>query len=453
MKPLEYSFFFNKKIVSANVESPISQLTEFLFNDLNHLTRNIEIRKLSLNNILTNIIIGYLYGRYLIISKSPNDYTNYSWYGLNYYTYRLTVGWIEILLKERFINQTLGFYKSETGEGKRSRINASEKLISSLNEINNRAENISSLQYTKNILLKDEYKRLIKYAPSNRLVEKIKFLNEYNEFIRGEKLLLPVNIRTLKQLNFKYPLYADSYISFYHRLLSEVSINQPSPSGIPLLITLDNNLLLNKKLQGQLYRVFNQGKFTIGGRFYGGSYQQLNEVDRARILINDSAVVEVDYSAFHLNMLYHLTGKQINEDPYSVVDRPEIRPILKLLCLIVINSENKSQALRALHDELRRNSGFQKLKRIYRLDEKDLLRKFESVHAEISNYFCSGIGLRLMYRDSEIAEDVLKYFTNREIPCLCVHDSFLVPVQYKDELKQIMNDVYKKHIGFEAKLK
>jgi len=152
-------------------------------------------------------------------------------------------------------------------------------------------------------------------------------------------------------------------------------------------------------------------------------------------------------------MLYNLTGKQFNEDPYSVVDRPEVRPILKVLCLIVINSENKCQALRALRDEIRKDLEFQKLKRIYQLDEKELLRKFESVHSEISNYFCSGIGLKLMYRDSEIAESVLKHFTKREIPCLCVHDSFLIPIQHIEELKEVMNTVYKKHIGYDAKLK
>ena len=120
--------------------------------------------------------------------------------------------------------------------------------------------------------------------------------------------------------------------------------------------------------------------------------------------------------------------------------------------MIAINSKDKSQALRALRDTIRKNWEFQKLKRVYQLDEKELLRKFEGVHAGISNYFCSGIGLKLMYRDSQIAEDVLKHFTKREIPCLCVHDSFLLPVQHKEELKSVMNEVYKNHMGFDAKL-
>jgi len=58
MNPLEYSLFFNKKIVSEYFDSPISLLTDLIFTQLNSSSRNIIIRKLSLNNILTNIIIG-----------------------------------------------------------------------------------------------------------------------------------------------------------------------------------------------------------------------------------------------------------------------------------------------------------------------------------------------------------------------------------------------------------
>ena len=449
MNSLEYSFFFNKKIVAVDVASPISLLTDSIFNQLNHSSRNIAVRKIALNNILTNIIIGYLNGRYIVVSKSANDYSNYSWYGLNHYTFRLIVGWIDNLINEGYLEENRGFYDLKSREGKRTRLCANERLISTLNELQSGSENIKSLLYTKNLILKDSDKRLIKYSPSARLLEKIKFLDEYNEFISGYEIVLPVN----QALLTKSYSPSDSVINLYYILQSQVTLGSYSmPTASPLLITLELNYLFNKRLAGQLYRVFNDS-FSKGGRFYsGGSYQQLNEEDRANLRINNSSVCEIDYSAFHLNMLYNLTAKQFEEDPYSVVDRAEVRPILKVLCLIAINSKDKSQALRALRDTIRKNWEFQKLKRVYQLDEKELLRKFEGVHAGISNYFCSGIGLKLMYRDSQIAEDVLKHFTKREIPCLCVHDSFLLPVQHKEELKSVMNEVYKNHMGFDAKL-
>jgi hypothetical protein len=79
------------------------------------------------------------------------------------------------------------------------------------------------------------------------------------------------------------------------------------------------------------------------------------------------------------------------------------------------------------------------LKRKYNLNEKELLRKFEGVHCRIANHFYCGMGTRLQFWDSQIAESILNHFTKREVPCLGVHDSFLVPEMYKDELFDQMN--------------
>ncbi|MBK9097532.1 MAG: hypothetical protein IPM14_05260 [bacterium] len=473
MKPknsLEHFFFFNKKICSVAPYCSILLLTDILFNQLNRSTRNIEIRKLALNNILSNLFIAHWHGRYIVISKSPNTYTNYSWYGLKHYTYRSIIEWIEILISNGYINQAIGFYDNEKGKGKRSRINASEKLLRESKGLkNSERDSFSSHPYSKNIILKEE--GLLRYTPSGKLIGKIKFLDEYNEFIRDARIFFLCDPNFFSSSRSLSSL--DSVISIYHLIELEAGTEDqhtgyapikvqpgiqhptiiPEHSGNPLLITAETNSLSYKEIDGQLYRVFNDGKFTRGGRFYGSFYQQLDEADRAKILINDSPVVEVDYSGFHLNMLYHLIGKQFDGDPYSAVDRPEVRDILKTLCLIVINTKDTTQALRALRDVIRKDWKLKKLKQKYQLDEKDLLGKFESVHSEISRFFCSRVGLELMYLDSEIAETILKHFTRRGIPCLCVHDSFLVPSQYEDELKNVMKTIYKKYIGFEPKLK
>lgn len=471
MSPFEYSFFFNYKICSLEPHSPVALLASKIFNQFNTSSIKIEIKKLALNNILSNLFIAHRHGRCIVISKSPNTYTNFSWYGLYHSTFRIIMEWIEILIGNGYINQRVGFYDKEKAKGKRSRIIPSEKLIFELNNIENRNKvSYMSLKYSKNIILKGD--GLIKYKPSGKMIGKKKLLDEYNEFISGSEIIFPYN---QKEVFFSAlsRSYDDSSISLYHLLDEEASVRGfntsntlfrqrssmqstltvPEHTDIPLLITLDTNSLLYKEIDGQLYRVFNDGKFTRGGRYYGSHYQQLNEKDRAKIIINGSPIVEVDYSGFHLNMLYHLNGKQFNGDPYSAVDRQEVRDILKVLCLIVINSKDNTQALRALRDVIRKDWKLKKLKLKYQLDEKILLSKFESVHADISSFFCSGVGLKLMYIDSEMAETILKYFALRNIPCLCVHDSFLVPVQHKDELKEVMKNVYKKRIGFEPKLK
>lgn len=350
-----------------------------------------------------------------------------------------------------------GFYDLESNSGKRTRLWATEKFISSLLEHRKEPQIIDLLNYKRPIILKDENKNLIKYNPSGRIISRVRFLNKYNEFIDGCEILFPVNVQVLNNLNTSmYPLSNEYFINIYHSTLTQLILSSTCTitCRIPLLVTLEPKLLFNKELQGQLFRVFNNGKFTRGGRFYGGSFQQLNEKDRAKITINGSPVIEVDYSAYHLNMLYHLTNKQFDNDPYTrVLDIPEARPILKLVCLIAINSQNKSQALKALRKEIRKNPALEKLKRIYQLDETQLLRKFESVHFKISNYFYNNIGIRLQFLDSEITESILKYFTSREIPCLAVHDSFLVPGKYEDELKAVMRGTYKSKFKYDIKVK
>lgn len=453
MNPFDYSFSYNKRIISDNIDSPINRLTETIFQELNSYSRLEHTRKLALNNLLCNLIISFTNSRYLIVSKNPNEYSIYNKFGLNFYTYRLIIGWINLLLSEGYIKQIRGYYDNEIGKGRRTRLFSDERLISLLGEFKNDIQDFDFVNYKPSLILKDKNKNLIVYSLSGRIREVINFLNEYNEFIQGVQIKLPLDNDFFRTCNFCYhPLINEHYINIYHTI-GGIRYTQDR-AGIPLLITLGAKDLLFKKLQGQLYRVYNNGKFTEGGRFYGASYQQLNKDDRAKILINNSSVTEVDYSSFHLNILYHKTKKQFEGDPYlKVIDNPELRPLLKLVSLIAVNSQNPAQALRAIKDEIRKNIELQKLKRIYKLDEKDLLRKFESTHFRISNYFYSGIGIKLQNLDSQIAETVLKYFTRREIPCLCVHDSFLVSSEHGAELKETMNAVYKKHLGFEAELK
>jgi len=97
-----------------------------------------------------------------------------------------------------------------------------------------------------------------------------------------------------------------------------------------------------------LYRVFNNGKFTEGGRFYGGEYQSLNENKRSKILIDYKKTCEVDYSAFHARMLYHLAGINCEDDPYQMVKpEPELRPLIKKMMQMLINAKSLSKAIGA----------------------------------------------------------------------------------------------------------
>ena len=75
------------------------------------------------------------------------------------------------------------------------------------------------------------------------------------------------------------------------------------------------------------------------------------------------------------------------------------------------------------------------------------------VHAPIADAMGSGAGKLLQRQDSAIALAVLWEMASHWIPCLSVHDSFIVPRFAAQVLKTAMLNVYRQKIGFGAALK
>ena len=89
------------------------------------------------------------------------------------------------------------------------------------------------------------------------------------------------------------------------------------------------------RAQVQLNRIFHRGDFSLGGRFYGGHWQNIG--DRHRLNINGQPTVEVDYVAIHVHLLYQEIGKPMPADPYDLDGWP--RNQAKLALLIGITDE------------------------------------------------------------------------------------------------------------------
>ena len=50
--------------------------------------------------------------------------------------------------------------------------------------------------------------------------------------------------------------------------------------------------------------------------------------------------------------------------------------------------------------------------------------------------------------DSEIALNVMYHFARKGIPCLGIHNSFIVPRYAATELESVMRKKYRKKVGF-----
>jgi hypothetical protein len=206
------------------------------------------------------------------------------------------------------------------------------------------------------------------------------------------------------------------------------------------------NFVINQK---KLYRVFNEKSFERGGRFYGALYQYMPKGFRKDILINGEPAIELDYSAHHIRIPYHLEGIDYRDDPYlALTDDPEERKIFKKLLLVALNATTEKKAIEAFRSECIETAWKTELSLA---DEsiRGLLARARDQHKRIAGFIHSGKGRMLQNLDSRITEGILMRMTDMAIPCLPVHDSYIVPRQHEDRLRDVMGGTYKEAIGFE----
>ena len=189
-----------------------------------------------------------------------------------------------------------------------------------------------------------------------------------------------------------------------------------------------------------LHRIFNNGSFQLGGRFYGGWWQNIPQEYRRRIAIDGEPTVEADYAALHPRLLYAKEGLDSADDPYDIGLDPRHRGWVKQAFNALINAGPRGIAQPRDYDPAEVG-----------LEHKALLDRVRAHHQPIAKHFYTGAGLELQFVDSCIAEHVMLHFADRGIACLPVHDSFIIQERYTDELVEIMYCAYEQAVGSELK--
>ena len=69
---------------------------------------------------------------------------------------------------------------------------------------------------------------------------------------------------------------------------------------------------------------------------------------------------------------------------------------------------------------------------------KPLLACAKAAHPKIEEYIHSEVGVKMQYLDSQITEAILVDITKQGIPCLPIHDSYIVPAKYEEHLHNAM---------------
>ena len=205
-----------------------------------------------------------------------------------------------------------------------------------------------------------------------------------------------------------------------------------------------------------LYRQFNNGSFSDGGRLYGGWWINCQKALRPKITINGRPTVELDYSGCMIRMLYHMDGIDYRDDPYGVealaAFQPENRsekdyfrePNKRMLLALINGREGK-------HNERIKMPNKQTYQPHF--SRTEIVEMLKAKHAPIARRFFTEVGVELQRLESDIALGIITNLKAKGIVCLPIHDSFIVACEYEDELRFEMNSTYKSKFMFDPIIK
>ena len=321
-------------------------------------------------------------------------------------------GWLEL---------HRGFLDRNTGISRRSRIKATQKLITLLEKLEALSSLLAYAPSTECIILRDENKQEKEYKDTD-----------------------------LKQIDLdRKPIDASDLrrnLTAYNNLLHKTAIDHPTFPDAGVVMKDDRIFRINPS-DKFVRRIYNRSSFEWNGRFYGGWWQRIPKEYRKGIKLDGWPTTELDFSAFHMVLLYSLSGidywKEIGTDPYLledyVVSSEQIRSLLKIVVLIAVNAESRTQALNAIRHEI--NTANRDEFRWFRQGNYDLehiLDLFIEKHRPIEDRFFNPDELSVANIDSDIAEYVINEFTKKNMAILSIHDSFIVPFVMENGLRYTM---------------
>lgn len=401
--PLDICFILDTNLFSNDDDFcyKISILSDLLQKENAYSGNKGKLRK-ALNIIACNILYAYHDSDYTYVqfSRSKGKYTKLKQYYGECISYSCIVYISNILASLRFVELYIGDRRSNPNGRRESAMKAKTKFVNFFDGFS--LDAITYNSYKESIILKDKNKDRIPYSDNTSVKKSRKNLAVIN------KCICSANIS-------------------HHGFSSCKTI-----SGY-----------------GQSYhRVFNV-RFDKGGRFYGPWWLTEPKEVRKTITINDEPTIELDYSAYHPSILYAKRGLSLPHGdlyvPHTLPFHPERRGACKSIFLRLLNASSEKAALLSIARD--RPSG------AFSYDDcKKMLYCMQNMHAAISDFFFSGIGLDLQFEDSCLAETIMLEFANKGIPVLGIHDSFIIQKKHEDMLRETMTSAYEDKYGITPRI-
>lgn len=308
----------------------------------------------------------------------------------------------------------------------RSTFRATDALLERLQQVGITRDDYHRIRNAPVVVLKDgdKKKSLLEYEPNapkvREIIERVK---SYNDFIRQFEISLNVSVCELEDLHA-----------------------QPEKDGKPRPPT-------NFKDQA-LYRVFNNGDWNDGGRWFGAWWQTMPSRYREFILIEGRPTVELDFGGFLTRAIYHEEGINYRDDPYLIepiadaaraqnMDWESVRGSIKTLTNILINATPTDRI--GKFSGLCLPKGYKKPNAVYAL--------IRQRHHRIAHRFQTGWGMRMMRNESDVCEGILMAGKRKGVLVLPIHDSFIVEGRHEDWLRKAMRSSYRSLFGFDPIIK
>ena len=186
-----------------------------------------------------------------------------------------------------------------------------------------------------------------------------------------------------------------------------------------------------------LVRIFSNGSFKSGGRFYRGWWQNVPSKYRKHITIDMKRSCEYDFSQLNPHMLYYAYNKELgSEDAYDRVLEGEHRDLVKSAFNAMIQA---STNLRNCPSDVDPS--------IADMSWGELRDRILEAHKPIEDLFFRGEGNLMQFEDSCICEGVMLHFAAIDAPALPVHDSFIMHHGFGGELEEAMRRAFYDRFG------
>lgn len=181
--------------------------------------------------------------------------------------------------------------------------------------------------------------------------------------------------------------------------------------------------------RAQYTRIFNRN-FHFGGRLFRAWWQSLPKEQRKWITINEQPTIEIDVSNCHPKLLRALMGLEPHADDFDMYAIQGVpRNVAKRAFYAIVHTGNRTSAIRALADGLRATAPD--------VSARHVVDAMLAQRPELRS--ASGQPGRLQFLDSKFCVKILPTCFDRGIPAVSVHDSFVVPARFEDDVRALVD--------------